>query len=160
MVGGEPGAAVGAVTAEEQNSDYESGLARIGEELWRIRTARVTPTKPGAFVALWRRNAIGETEPFPASETAVAGALIFVSEHHDGTGRTGVFRFTRDHLSALGVLSSPARPGKRGFRVYPPWAQELNRQAARTQAAQAAAFVAIGRWRKRGGTRTSVTGDR
>lgn len=143
-VGGEPGTAVGAVTAEEQNSDYESGLARIGEELWRIRTARVTPSKPGAFVALWRRNPSGETEPFSASETTVSGALIFVSERADGAGRTGVFRFTRDHLSELGVLSSPARPGKRGFRVYPPWAQELNRQAARTQAAQATAFTEIG----------------
>lgn len=37
------------VIQEEQNGDYGSGAALIGEGWWRIRTARNTDTKPGAF---------------------------------------------------------------------------------------------------------------
>lgn len=47
------------VIPETQNSDYESGIVQIGEEAWHIRTARNTPTKPGAFVAFWKRKRRG-----------------------------------------------------------------------------------------------------
>lgn len=138
------------VAPEEQSGDYEAGLAVIRDdagrvERWRVRTARVTPTKAGAFVAVWRRAADGGTEPFPADEDLSAGTghaaratglLVFVE---DG-GRRGVFRFTAEHLRELGITSSAQRAGKRGFRVYPSWCAELNRQAQRTQAAQARAF--------------------
>jgi hypothetical protein len=123
-----------AVTPEAQNGDYESGLARIGAEGWHIRTARSTPTKPGAFVAFWQRDAHGATSPFAADDSA-AGLLVLV-EHE---GRRGVFRFTRAHLAELGMTSGRL-PGKRGFRVYPSWCSALNPQAMATQRAQAPAF--------------------
>ena len=146
-------------TPEEQGGDYESGRAVIVDatgrtETWRVRTAKVTPTKAGAFVAVWRRTAGGGTEPFPSDEVAgangsastgtgapehVAGLLVFVRD----ADRRGVFRFTSEHLRGLGVTSSPQRPGKRGFRVYPSWCTDLNRQAQRTQAAQARAFTVL-----------------
>lgn len=123
------------VAPEPQNSDYESGSAVIGEEVWHIRTARTTPTKPGAFVAFWRRDDNGETAPFPSTD-ASAGLLVFVAQ---GNNR-GVFRFTRDHLAQLGITSAPTRAGKRGFRVYPSWCTDLNPQATRSQRTQAPAF--------------------
>ncbi|HCS60695.1 MAG TPA: hypothetical protein DIW46_04735 [Microbacterium sp.] len=52
------------VLSEEQGSDYESGQVTLDSGTWRIRTARITPTKPGAFVAVWRRSSSGATEPF------------------------------------------------------------------------------------------------
>ncbi|QRY61852.1 MepB family protein [Gordonia sp. PDNC005] len=124
------------LTPDETNLDYAGRIARIGAEVWRVRTARITPTKPGAFVSVWRRAADGGTEPFPADE-AVAGLIVFVDdgEHH------GVFRFTADHLVRLGVTSGARSSGKRGFRVYPPWVGDLNPQASRTQRAQAHAFI-------------------
>lgn len=124
------------VQVEEQNSDYESGVARIGEEQWRIRTARVTPTKPGAFVAAWKRGDGGSTRPFTADES-LSGLLVFVEEDQQ---RFGVFQFTKAHLIALGYVRSELHPGKRGFRVYPAWCTELNPQASRTQRAQGDAF--------------------
>lgn len=130
-------AAIGAtasVTPEAQNSDYESGIAEIDGELWHIRTARNTPTKPGAFVAFWQRDEAGDTAPF-TSEDAAAGLLVFVEQ----AGGRGVFRFTRHHLADLGITTGK-RPGKRGFRVYPTWCTGLNRQATTTQNAQAPAF--------------------
>lgn len=122
------------VIPEMQNSDYESGLVQIGEEAWHIRTARNTPTKPGAFVAFWQRNAKGNTTPFRDDDHA-AGLLVFVE--HDC--RRGVFRFTGTHLTELGITSG-RRPGKRGFRVYPSWCVGLNMHAMISQRAQASAF--------------------
>ena len=122
------------VTPEAQNSDYESGVAQIDDEAWHIRTARNTPTKPGAFVAFWQRDSDGTTMPFGGDDLS-SGLLVFVEQQ----GRRGVFRFTREHLARLGITSG-RRPGKRGFRVYPIWCAELNSQAMTTQRAQAPAF--------------------
>ncbi|WP_026116296.1 MepB family protein [Nocardiopsis valliformis] len=124
----------GSVTPESQNSDYESGLIKIDGETWHVRTARNTPTKPGVFVAFWRRDGSGKTVPFGADDPA-AGLLVFVEQE----GKRGVFRFTARHLAELGVTSGRG-PGKRGFRLYPSWCQGLNSQATATQRAQAPAF--------------------
>lgn len=123
---------------EEQQSDYEAGLVVIDGESWRIRTARVTPTKPGAFVALWHRDSSGETSPFEADEN-VAGVLVFVVE----ADRFGVFSFDTQHLLELGVLRSLKSKGKRGFRVYPSWSSNLNPQASKTQRSQSRAFTEL-----------------
>lgn len=129
------GVHLGAVTAEEQGSDYEACAADIGGARWRVRTARITPTKPGAFVAVWRRGPNGETEPFDA-DGATAGLLVLVP---DG-GRFGAFTFPGATMAALGVYSSERWAGKRGFRLYPTWCTGLNPQAERTRAAQARYF--------------------
>ena len=128
------------VAPEEQNSDYESGLVVLSGQHWRLRTARVTPRKAGGFVAVWRRSEQGATEPFEADEDVTGLAVFVVEEDH----RRGVFWFTAAHLRELGITSSRGHPGKRGFRVYPPWCTGLNRQASRTQAAQAPAFMRLG----------------
>ncbi len=124
-----------AIAPEEQNSDYESGVVQIDGDSWHIRTARNTPTKPGAFVAFWRRGAGGVTAPF-GEDDAAAGLMVFVEQ----MGRRGVFRFTAADLVRLGITSG-VRPGKRGFRVYPSWCVELNSAAAAVQRAQSASFL-------------------
>ena len=123
---------------EEQSGEYESGVVAIGSERWRLRTARVTPRKPGAFVAVWKRDELGETRPF-GSDDPIDGLLVFVREDD----RFGMFRFVASQLESLGVTRSAAHPGKRGFRVYPSWSVGLNRQALRTQAAQSSAFTIL-----------------
>lgn len=130
------GVEISDAVAEEQGSDYESGVVEIGGGSWRIRTARVTPTKLGAFVAVWRRAPGGSTEPFSSADEC-DGLLVFVK---DGA-RFGAFAFTREHLVNLGIVQSSRHPGKRGFRVYPSWCESLNAQATRTQRAQAGAFA-------------------
>ncbi|GGJ35295.1 MepB family protein [Paenarthrobacter histidinolovorans] len=139
-----PDDSLGVVHAEEQNSDYESGVALIAGEQWRIRTARITPTKPGAFVAVWKRDDNGSTRPFTVEES-LSGLLVFVEDRGEdragGRERFGAFRFTPEQLISLGYVSSGPRSGKRGFRVYPSWCTDLNPQALRTQRGQAAAFV-------------------
>lgn len=126
------------IVAEEQGSDYEAGQVEIGSGSWRIRTARVTPTKPGAFVAVWKRSPSGKTQPFESTDSC-EGLMVFVK---DGS-RFGVFTFSREHLVGLGIVQSSHAPGKRGFRVYPTWCTNLNAQATRTQRAQAGAFTEL-----------------
>lgn len=130
------GAAASEVIAEEQNTDYESGRARLGGNWARIRTAQVTPTKPGAFVAVWRRGADGVTEPFDAADECER-LLVFVADRE----RFGVFEFDREMLASLRISSADGRAGKRGFRLYPSWCPDLNAQATKTQRAQAPAFT-------------------
>ncbi|WP_241979398.1 MepB family protein [Cryobacterium sinapicolor] len=123
------------ITPEAQSSDYESGIVLLESGLWRLRTARITPTKPGAFVALWRRLDDGATAPFGVDDRAV-GLHVFVEE----LDHFGVFQFTAAQLASLGISQTRQAPGKRGFRVYPSWCKGLNRQAARSQKAQSLAF--------------------
>ena len=130
------------VVAEEQNSDYESGRAKLQGTWWRVRTARITPTKPGAFVAVWTRTSEGVTAPFSGDEhefNGCAGLLVFVSEDE----HFGAFTFTTASLVELGINSSQRSAGKRGFRLYPPWSTSLNPQATRTQRIQAPFFERI-----------------
>lgn len=124
---------------EEQNSDYQSCCAKLEGTWWRVRTARITPTKPGAFVAIWRRSPGGSTEPFSTDDDC-AGLLVFVSNEDS----FGVFRFPTTALDELGIYSSQRSAGKRGFRLYPPWSTSLNPQATRTQGKQVAFFEDLG----------------
>lgn len=123
---------------EEQRSDYESGIVRLPDGLWRLRTARVTPTKPGAFAAVWERGEDGRTRPLQASD-GILGLLVFVEVGE----RSGVFRFTSADLVRLGVARTGSQPGKRGFRLYPAWCSDLNPAARRTQREQAPSFTSL-----------------
>ncbi|MGO2024464.1 MULTISPECIES: MepB family protein [Brevibacterium] len=130
------------VVAEDQNSDYESGRAKLQGTWWRVRTARITPSKPGAFVAVWGRTSEGVTAPFSGDEDGFddcTGLLVLVSEDE----KFGVFTFTATSLVELGIYSSQRSAGKRGFRLYPPWSTSLNPQATRTQRRQAPFFERI-----------------
>lgn len=123
------------VVSESQSSDYESGLAQIDGFEWHVRTARNTPSKPGAFVAFWRRDIEGQSQPF-SDDSMNSGLLVFVRNH----AQRGVFRFSADHLAELGITAVGSQPGKRGFRVYPAWCEGLNPHAKAMQRAQSSAF--------------------
>ncbi|GAA3271584.1 MepB family protein [Paenarthrobacter aurescens] len=121
---------------EAENHDYGAAVARNGQQLLRFRVAKVTPTKVGLFVAVWRRAEDGTTEPFPAGDDAD----LLVIAVREGT-RTGHFAFPTTALVKHGIVSVDGTGGKRGFRVYPPWAEVSSRQAARTRQWQGAYFT-------------------
>lgn len=135
---GDRAGAVRSPQPESPNSDYESGVVEIDGEVWRIRTARLTPKKPGAFVACWQRAETGETTPFDTND-GTAGLLVFVRE----APHFGVFCFTAGELERLGITKSATQSGKRGFRVYPGWCVGLNAQAMKTQRAQVESFETL-----------------
>lgn len=127
-----------AVTPEEQQSDYQAGITQLDGQRWRIRTARITPTKSGGFVAIWQRDKNGTTAPYEY-HAGLQGVMVFIEE----ANRFGVFRFTQQHLEHLGVFASASCPGKRGFRVYPSWTSGLKGQAKKNQEAQLPAFALL-----------------
>lgn len=133
----EPLGGVEAVVAEADNGDYGAARTRIGSQTVRLRVGKLTPTKVGLFVAVWRRSPAGSTEPFPDD----VDLLVIIARE----GRhAGAFVFPRSALVRHGITSVAGTGGKRGFRVYPPWSATDNAQAIRTQKWQGAYFLDTG----------------
>ncbi|MBC9927830.1 MepB family protein [Leucobacter sp. cx-169] len=128
------------LSPEPDNRAHGGAIARTPESAVRFRVGKVTPTKVGHFVTVWRRAADGSTEPFPA-EDAVETLVVAV---RDGPN-FGAFVFPASALIEHGIASAGGIGGKRGFRVYPPWAAAANPQARRTQQWQIGFFVALDR---------------
>lgn len=103
------------------------------------RSARVTPTKNGLFVALWRRASDGGTRPLAESDPFDVVAVAT----RDAAG-FGAFIFSKADLRTHGVVSGGPSVGKRGFRVYPAWVTPQSRQAERTQSWQLHSFLDLG----------------
>ncbi|MEL0627700.1 MepB family protein [Salinibacterium amurskyense] len=114
------------LVAEPDNAEY--GAVTTLPAATRIRVAKLTPTKPGFFVTVWRRDTDGTTQPFPSDD----GTQHLVVVTRDSNG-FGAFVFPLSVLIARSIVSVDGRGGKRGFRVYPPWADTRNRQAQDTQ---------------------------
>ncbi|MCP1411545.1 MepB family protein [Paenarthrobacter sp. A20] len=126
---------------EEDNAEYGAATATSGTALIRFRVGKLTPTKVGLFVAVWRRSAAGGTEPFPADgPSADPGDTLVVSARE--AENSGHFVFPLSALVDHGIGSVDGIGGKRGFRVYPPWSLTSNRQARKTQGWQSEYFHA------------------
>lgn len=112
----------------------------------RVRRGKVTPTKVGLFVTHWRRTSDGTTGAYDEHDGADV-LLVTVSEPRASeTGAPaaqGVFAFPREALLRHGIVGHEGAPGKRGFRVYPPWSETALGQAARTQRWQLEHFVEL-----------------
>ncbi|PQA91996.1 hypothetical protein B0A69_16380 [Chryseobacterium shigense] len=94
----------------------------------KFRTSKITPTKTGQFVTIWKRNAQGETAPFD-SDDPYDFYLISASKDKE----KGIFIFPKEILLKKGILSHENKMGKRGIRVYPGWDLTENKQAKVTQ---------------------------
>ncbi|KUM34875.1 MepB family protein [Arthrobacter sp. EpRS71] len=120
---------------EADNRDYGAAIATYGSGVIRLRVGKLTPTKVGLFVAVWRRAIDGSTEPFPVEENI--GMLVVTAREGNNAGQ---FAFPKSALVKHGIVSVGGVGGKRGFRVYPPWSAVSNRQAKQTQQWQGAYF--------------------
>lgn len=120
---------------EKESMEY--GACRFELEGFKIafRVAKITPTKNGQFVTLWKRKKGGPIEPYHI-EDDVDRYIIFVNFQN----RSGQFIFPKTILHEKGILSGK-KEGKRGFRIYPPWDLSLNKQAKRTQSWQSDYFM-------------------
>ncbi|MET8778959.1 MepB family protein [Nocardia sp. NPDC004654] len=132
------GLAFAAALPETENAEYGAFVSRVGRGSIRFRVGKLTPTKVGLFVTVWRRAADGSTEPL-AAEDGVDLLVITAREEQ----RFGQFVFPKAALVEHGVVSVAGRGGKRGFRVYPPWSATQNRQAMRSQKWQCDFFLEL-----------------
>jgi hypothetical protein len=99
---------------------------------------KVTPTKSGLFVAIWRRGDDGSCQPFDNAngpDHTDWVDLLVISARNEAN--FGVFVFPTPVLVDRGIvaggMSVGTRSGKRGFRLYPPWSTASSRQAEITQ---------------------------
>ena len=104
----------------------------------RFRVAKITPTKIGQFVTLWKRMEDGPIEPYDASDPLDFFVISTRKDNHFGQ-----FVFPKSALCEQGVISKDKKGGKRAIRVYPPWDKTTNRQAQHTQKWQMAYFLEI-----------------
>jgi len=123
---------------EAESQEYAASTFTLNATDIKFRVAKVTPTKTGLFVTLWKRNAQGITCPHEASD-----AIDFIVISCRDKNKFGQFVFAKSVLVKEGIITTALKEGKRGFRVYPPWEMDLNKQALKTQKWQAEFFLEI-----------------
>lgn len=123
---------------ERESREYEACRFRLNDLSVICRTAKITPTKTGQFVTLWKRSVAGPIEPFEASDSI---DLLMVNVSRGDL--SGQFLFPRQILLDKGVLTGNGKEGKRAIRVYPPWDVAGSRQAQKTRKWQSEFFLPL-----------------
>lgn len=131
-------------TKDAECEEYTGYTCTIASWLVLYRKAKITPKKIGQFVTVWKRNEAGITAPF-ALEDSIDFYFI-LTEDQD---QLGCFIFPTSALVKQGILTTPQKVGKRGFRVYPSWDTPTNKQAIKTQQQQLPYFLSLKDWNER-----------
>lgn len=124
--------------AEKESRDYNAYRFYLNQKAICYRMAKITPTKTGQFVTLWKRLQTGIIAPFDSIDP-IDFVIISVLKND----LFGQFIFPKSVLLSKGIFSTNSKEGKRALRVYPPWDQTTNKQAQRTQLWQLAYFYEI-----------------
>lgn len=125
-------------TKAVESKEYCASFFYLNEYAVQYRESRITPTKIGQFVTLWKRNQVGVTAPYDSSDTVD----FFIITSQSGQ-QLGQFIFPKKVLISQGYVSHNGVGGKRAMRVYPPWDRAENDQAKKTQAWQLPYFIEI-----------------
>jgi hypothetical protein len=112
---------------EAESSEYGACTFSLNNLNILFRTAKITPTKTGQFVTLWKRINKGPIQPF---ESADPFDLFIISARKDN--HFGLFIFPKSVLIAKEIVTDK-KEGKRAIRVYPPWDITTSKQAQKTQ---------------------------
>ena len=123
---------------EKESREYAASEFVVRHQRIRFRVAKITPTKLGQFVTLWKRIDKGPIQPFDKSDPF---DLVVISARK--SGHFGQFVFPKSLLFEQGILAKDGKGGKRAIRVYPPWVMTDNKQAQETQEWQAPYFFEI-----------------
>lgn len=123
---------------ETESKEYAASEFKINDLHVKFRVAKITPTKTGQFVTLWKRIGNGPIQPFDMSDPFDLVVIsVRTSEHF------GQFVFPKLVLYEKGIVSKDGKGGKRAIRVYPPWDICDNKQAIKTQKWQLPYFFEI-----------------
>ncbi|WP_166921921.1 MepB family protein [Flavobacterium poyangense] len=123
---------------ESESIEYKAYRLQLNTKFICYREAKITPTKTGQFVTLWKRNALKITAPFDHTD-AIDYVIISVRKED----LFGQFIFPKSVLLERGIFSTATKEGKRATRVYPPWDETTNKQAQKTQLWQLNYFIEI-----------------
>ncbi len=113
---------------ESESDEYKAHRFLLNNKKICYREAKITPTKTGQFVTLWKRNQSGAIEPFDYSDDI---DFVIISVRKDLNW--GQFIFSKKIALEKGIFSTPNKEGIRATRVYPPWDETTSKQAQRSQ---------------------------
>ncbi|MDY0987644.1 MepB family protein [Flavobacterium sp. CFBP9031] len=116
------------VEKESESDEYSAYRFLLNNKNICYREAKITPTKTGQFVTLWKRNQTGTIEPFDYSD-----AIDFVIVNVRKDQNWGQFIFPKKTLLEKDIFSTQNKEGIRATRVYPPWDETTSKQAQKTQ---------------------------
>lgn len=117
-----------ALQREVESADYGAYEFVLNARRITFRVAKITPTKIGQFVTLWKRVGSGPIQPFDRSDPV--DCFVVSTRHAENFGQ---FVFPTSVLCAHDIVSKQGVGGKRAIRVYPPWDKTESRQAQKTQ---------------------------
>ncbi len=121
-----------------ESAEYGACSFKLNGNSIQHRVSKITPTKIGQFVTIWKRNKDGITQPFDILDDI--DFIIITSKCGDNFGQ---FLFPTSVLADKGIITKNGKEGKRGIRVYPPWDITTNKQAQKTQGWQTKYFLVI-----------------
>ena len=123
---------------EAQSAEYGAYTFKLNSTNIRFRVAKITPTKVGQFVTLWKRIGNGPIQPYDMEDSI---ELFIIATLQDD--KFGQFIFPKSILCKYDIVSKDSKGGKRAIRVYPPWDITTNKQAKKTQAWQLEYFLDV-----------------
>ena len=123
---------------EAESREYGACVFEIHHRRIKFRVAKITPTKLGQFVTLWKRMEDGVIGPHDLVDPIDFFVVGVRNAQH-----MGQFVFPKEVLFEKGIVSQAGRGGKRAMRIYPPWDITDSRQAKKTQAWQLPYFFEI-----------------
>ncbi|OTA18481.1 hypothetical protein Xvie_00308 [Xenorhabdus vietnamensis] len=122
---------------ETESCDYSAMKFQLSGKSIVFRQAKITPSKQGQFVTLWKRpTPASEIMPFDESDNIDFCLIATFSEQ-----QKGIFLFDSHTLINKGIFSSQTKEGKRAIRVYPTWVSPTSKQAIQTQKWQSLYFI-------------------
>lgn len=122
----------------KESLEYGACSFELNGKIVEYRDSKITPTKTGQFVTIWKRNCHGVTAPFDISD-----GIDFVVITSKSGESIGQFIFPMSVLAQKGIVSQNGKGGKRGIRVYPSWDKVTNKQAEKIQNWQTKYFVLL-----------------
>lgn len=126
-------------TAENESIEYGACHFKLNGNQVLFRVSKITATKTGQFVTIWKRDDHGVTQPY--NETDELDFIIISSRSGENFGQ---FIFPKAILVEKGIITAKGKDGKRGIRVYPPWDRPTNKPAEKTQSWQTNYFFHVG----------------
>lgn len=121
-----------------ESSEYGACTFELDGKKIQHRVSKITPTKNGQFVTIWKRNQDGITEPLDINDEI--DFIIITARSGENLGQ---FIFPKSVLAEKGIITQNGKSGKRGIRVYPPWDKPESKQAEKTQNWQLDYFLTI-----------------
>lgn len=123
---------------EKESQEYSACEFELNNKRIKFRVAKITPTKIGQFVTIWKRDPLGPIIPFDMDDP-----IDFFMIATQCNEKIGFFIIPKSVLHQKGYVSQEGKGGKRALRVYPPWDITQSATARKTQQWQREFFLEI-----------------